>query len=160
MNYLKIITQAFLFVLFSQTAIAGDDTRNFQVEDGNVDPETFIGYTTYHSVCVSCHGVGAVGTEVAPDLTTEMMDSLTLEQFRLKVMHRTIVKFTTDDWLNMEESMFNEIAKQESRDKGTLETMPRWQHNPLVMKNIDNIYRYLRARAANAIGPDKPGILK
>lgn len=88
------------------------------------------------------------------------MDRLTPEQFKLKVMHRTIVKFTTDDWLNMEESMYTEISKQESRERGELEKMPRWQHNPLVMINIDNIYRYLKARAANAIGPDKSGILK
>lgn len=160
MKYLQIITQAFLLVLLSQTALAGGDSGNFQVEDGKVDPATFIGYTTYSSVCVSCHGVGGVGTEVAPDLTTDRMDRLSPEQFRLKVMHRTIVKFTTDDWLNMEESMFNEIAKQESRDKGELESMPRWQYNPMVTKNVDNIYRYLKARAANAIGPDKPGVLK
>jgi mono/diheme cytochrome c family protein len=160
MKYLQIIAQTFLLVLFSQTAIAGGDSGNFQVKDGKVDPATFIGYTTYHSVCVSCHGVGGVGTEVAPDLTSEIMDHLSQEQFRLKVMHRTIVRFTTDDWLNMEESMYNEIAKQGSREKGALESMPRWQHNPMVTKNVDNIYRYLKARAAGAIGPDKPGVLK
>jgi len=49
------------------------------------------------------------------------MERLSPEQFRLKVMHRTIVKFTTDDWLNMEESMYKEIAKQELHDEGTLE---------------------------------------
>ncbi len=160
MKYLQIITQIFLLVLLSQTASANDNSGNFQVKNGKVDPATFIGYTTYNSVCVGCHGVGAVGTEVAPDLTTERMDRLSPEQFRLKVMHRTIVKFTTDDWLNMEDSMYSEIAKQESRDKGELESMPRWQHNPMVTNNVDNIYRYLKARAANAIGPDKPGVLQ
>lgn len=160
MKYLNIITQIFLLVSLSQIALANDSSQNFQAEDGKVDPATFIGYTTFNSVCVGCHGVGAVGTEVAPDLTTASMDRLSPEQFRLKVMHRTIVKFTTDDWLNMEESMYKEIAKQESRKTGALESMPRWQHNPMVTRNVDNIYRYLKARSANAIGPGKPGILK
>ncbi len=160
MKYIKMITQILFLVSINQLAIANDGSQNFQAEDGKVDAATFIGYTTYNSVCISCHGVGAVGTDVAPDLTTESMDRLSPEQFRLKVMHRTTVKFTTDDWLNMEESMFMEIAKQESRKKGELETMPRWQHNPTVTRNVNNIYRYLKARAANAIGPGKPGLLK
>lgn len=73
------------------------------------------------------------------------MDLLTLKQFRLKVMHRKIVRFTNDDWLALEDSMFEEIQKQESRDKGEMQTMPRWMYNPIVKKNISSIYRYLRA---------------
>jgi cbb3-type cytochrome c oxidase subunit III len=159
MKYLKIITHMFLLILISQTASADNHSEYYQAKDGKVDAATFIGWSTYHSVCVSCHGVGAVGSETAPDLT-EIADRLSPEQFRLKVMHRTIVKFTTDDWLNMEESMYKEIAKQESRDKGALENMPRWKHNPMVSRNVTNVYRYLKARADNAIGPKKPGVLK
>jgi hypothetical protein len=159
MKDFKIVVSTLLLILISPLTLANDSEKLFHAEDGKIDPVTFIGYTTYHSVCVSCHGVGAVGTTVAPALT-DAVESLSLEQFRLRVMHRTIIRFTTDDWLNMEDSMFREIAKQESRDKGKLETMPRWQHNPLVKENIENIYRYLRARAAGAIGTDKPGILK
>lgn len=159
MNYLNMIIRSLLLITLSQLACANENSEYYQAKDGNVDSATFIGWSTYHSVCVSCHGVGAVGTETAPDLT-EITNRLSPEQFRMKVMHRTIVRFTTDDWLNMEESMFQEIVKQEKRDLGELETMPRWKHNPNVSKNVSNIYRYLKARADNAIGPDKPGLLK
>jgi len=159
MKLLKFFTQILLFAFLSQTALADDGSEYYQAEDGKVDAATFIGWSTFHSVCVSCHGVGAVGSEVAPDLT-EMIARYSPEQFRLKVMHTTIVRFTTDDWLNMEESMYKEIAKQEHRNKGELEKMPRWKYNPNVTRNITNIHRYLRARADNAIGPGKPGILR
>ncbi len=159
MKYLQILIQLFLLALFSTTAIAGGDSEFYQAKDGKVDAATFIGWSTFHSTCVTCHGVGGVGSEAAPDLT-EIADRLSPEQFRLKVMHRKIIKFTADDWINMEESLFKEIAKQEQRDKGELEKMPRWKHNPTVTKYVSNIYRYLKARADNAIGPDKPGLLK
>ena len=159
MRYLKIILSLFLLISLSQIALARDNSEYYQAKDGKVDSATFIGWTTYHSVCVSCHGVGAVGNETSPDLT-EVADKLSPEQFRMKVMHRTIVKFTADDWMSMEENMFKEIAKQERRDLGELETMPRWKHNPNVTNNVSNIYRYLKARADNAIGTDKPGLLK
>ena len=159
MKYLIMITHIFLFTLLSQIALAGGNSEYYQAKDGNVDSATFIGWTTYHSVCVRCHGVGAVGSDIAPDLT-EIADRFSPEQFRLKVMHTTIVRFTTDDWLNMEENMYKEIAKQESRDKGELEKMPRWKYNPVVTHNINNIYSYLKARADGAIGPDRPGVLK
>jgi len=75
-------------------------------------------------------------------------------------MHTTIVRFTGNDWQNMEETMFEEIVKQGHRDAGELETMPRWRHNPAIKANVKNIYRYLKARADGVIGADKPGILK
>ncbi len=159
MKYLKIITHLFLLILLNQVAAANDNSEFYQAKDGNVDAATFIGWTTFHSVCVECHGIGAVGSDIAPDLT-ESADRLSPVQFRLKVLHTKTIKFTADDWINMEESMFKEIAKQESRDKGELENMPRWKYNPVVKRNISNIYRYLKARADNAIGEDRPGILK
>jgi hypothetical protein len=159
MNYLRVTSQILFLVLLSQFAAANDHSESYIAKDGKVDPATFIGYTTYHSVCVGCHGVGAVGTEVAPNLLGAV-ERLSPEQFRLKVMHRTIVRFTLDDWINMEESMYDELVKQEQRSKGELQMMPRWQYNPMVNRNVDNIYRYLKARAAGVIGPEKPGVLK
>lgn len=159
MRYLSIITRTFLLVLLSQLALANDHSELYQAKDGKVDSATFVGWKVFHHTCVGCHGVGAVGSEIAPNLT-EMINRYSPEQFRLKVLHTTIVRFTADDWLNMEESMYKEIAKQESRDKGELEKMPRWKYNPTVTAYVTNIYRYLKARADGVIGPDKPGILK
>ena len=128
MKLSKNFTQILLLAFLSQIALANDSSEYYQAKDGKVDAATFIGWSTFHSVCVGCHGVGAVGSEIAPDLT-EMIAHYSPEQFRLKVMHTTIIRFTTDDWLNMEESMYEEIARQEHRDKGELEKMPRWKYN-------------------------------
>ncbi|MFT5394921.1 MAG: mono/diheme cytochrome c family protein [Gammaproteobacteria bacterium] len=165
MNYIKPILHLLLLVSINQIALANEHghqvvkTDLYQVSHGKVDAATFIGWSMYHNACVNCHGVGGVGSDMAPDLT-EIADRLSPEQFRLKVMHNTIVRFTGDDWRNMEQALFEEIAKQEKRDSGELETMPRWKHNPAVTANIKNIYRYLKARADGAIGTEKPGILK
>jgi mono/diheme cytochrome c family protein len=165
MRYIKLILHIFLLVLISHAALANGDsdqeinTEFYRVLDGKVDPATFIGWNVFHHVCVSCHGVGAVGSDVAPDLT-ESVNRLSPEQFRIKVLHSTIVRFTGDDWRNMEQAMLEEIMKQELRDKGELANMPRWEYNPTVKGNIHNIYRYLKARADGVIGEDRPGILK
>jgi Cytochrome C oxidase, cbb3-type, subunit III len=165
MKNLKFFLQILLLALVNQVALADGNTsqevktEHYQAVNGKVDAATFIGWSMYHNACVNCHGVGGVGSDMAPDLT-EIADRLSPEQFRLKVMHNTIVRFTGDDWRNMEQAMFEEIAKQEKRDTGELETMPRWKHNPAVTANIKNIYRYLKARADGAIGAKKPGILK
>jgi cbb3-type cytochrome c oxidase subunit III len=165
MNYIKPILHLLLLVSINQIAFANEHghqdvkTDLYQVSHGKVDAATFIGWSMYHNACVNCHGVGGVGSDIAPDLT-EIADRLSPEQFRLKVMHNTIIRFTGDDWRNMEQALFEEIAKQEKRDAGELETMPRWKHNPAVTANIKNIYRYLKARADGVIGTKKPGLLK
>lgn len=164
-KYIGFIPVFFLFTLASQWSIANEhksselNTEHYQVMDNKVDPATFIGWSVFHNSCVSCHGVGAVGSADAPDLL-EAADRFSPEQFKLKVLHKKIVKFTGDDWRNMEQAMFEEIAKQQNREQGDLANMPRWEHNPAVKDNVNNIYRYLKARADGAIGPEKPGVLK
>ena len=95
MKYITIFFQLFLSILISQTVSANEDL--YRAKDGKVDPATFIGWSAFHHACVSCHGVGASGTEAGPDLT-ETADRLSPEQFRLRVLHRKIVRFTGDDW--------------------------------------------------------------
>lgn len=153
-----------ILLLFSNHIVFANETDVVETEfyraaDGKVDPRTFIGWNVYHQVCVSCHGVAGTGTETAPDLTSSI-EKLSPGQFRLKVLHRTIIKFTGDDWRLMEQTMLEEISKHEKRGRGELAMMPRWEYNPAVKANVENIYRYLRARADNVIGKDKPGILK
>lgn len=165
LNFIESFILFLLLALISLTVLANDKTPQekkseyYQVIGNKVDPATFVGWNVYHNTCVRCHGVGGVGTESAPDLTVSA-DRLSPAQFRIKVLHKTIVKFTSDDWRSMEQAMFEEIAKQEKRDKGEIDTMPRWEYNPSVNENVHNIYRYLKARADDAIGPDKPGIIK
>jgi len=60
MKQVILTLQIILLVSLNQTVLANDSSRNFRAEDGKVDSATFIGYTTFHSVCVACHGVGTV----------------------------------------------------------------------------------------------------
>ncbi|NKB37962.1 MAG: hypothetical protein GKR93_12495 [Gammaproteobacteria bacterium] len=163
-NYLIISLQAIAFICISQSALASDsdkrvDTEFYSARGDNVDADTFRGYVTYHQTCVRCHDVGGVGSEDIPDLTVSV-DRLSPANFRIKVLHKFAVKFSSDDWTHLEQSMFEEIRKQEKRDNNELTNMPSWENNPIVAANVQNIYRYLKARADGAIGTEKPGLLK
>ena len=166
MKYFTTLPAVLFTLLFSHMTFSNDDLMTtgkdgsfYMAEDGKVDPATFVGWSAYNHACVGCHGVGAVGTEAGADLT-EVADKMSPEQFRLRVLHKNVLRFTSDDWRAMEQSMMEEIIKQEKRDSGELADMPRWEYNQFVQVHVNNIYRYLKARADGAIGPDKPGILK
>ena len=60
----------------------------------------------------------------------------------------------------MHNAMIVEIQKQEKRDIGELENMPRWENNPIIKDHLQNNYSFLKARADDAIGTGKPEILK
>lgn len=108
---------------------------------------------------MECHGVGAVGSDLAPDLT-KSIDKLSPARFRIKVLHRISMFYSEGDRTAMQDAMMEEVMKQEKRDRGELENMPRWHYNPTIRQHIGNIYSYLKARSAGVIGPDKPGIIQ
>jgi len=162
-SFLTLFSSVCLFTGFNAGALANEsevqETEYYKVQDGDVDPATFMGYNVYHSVCVGCHGVGGSGTETAPDLT-ENIKQFSPSEFQIRVLHKYAVQFSTDHWKVMEESMLKEILKQQQRDQGELADMPRWEKNPVVKANVQNIYRYLQARSDSLIDEDKPGLLK
>jgi mono/diheme cytochrome c family protein len=160
----KPVLRIAAMVFLTQSALANNDsgeiseTEYYRVVGDKVDAETFVGYNVYHNVCVGCHGVGGDGSELAPNLT-ESLEYLNPTQFKIKVLHKFAVKFSKDEWIDMQQAMFEEIRKQENRDHGDLANMPSWQNNPMVSQNIQNIYRYLKARADGVLGPEKPALL-
>ncbi len=153
-----------LLAIINQPLLADDSsgtvvkTEYFESVDGKVDPETFVGWNVFHHACVGCHGVGAVGSEVAPDLT-QSIDKMSPGRFRAKVLHRISMSYSEGDRMSMQDAMMEEVMKQEKRDRGELENMPKWHYNPTIRQHIGNIYSYLKARSAGVIGPDKPGII-
>ena len=159
MKHIKIFFLAIILILPVQTTFANDNSAPYQAKDGKVDPATFVGWGVFHEACVSCHGVGGEGTAVGANLTG-IANRLSLEQFRLRVLHKKVMRFTADDWRTMEQALFEEIVRQQKRDQGELANMPRWEYNPMVKEQVENLYRYLKARADGAIGPGKPGVLK
>ena len=164
-QFLKAVLSFALLAMIYQPSLANDDTSDtvkteyFQSVDGKVDPETFVGWRVFHRACVECHGVGAVGSDLAPDLT-QSIENLSPGRFRAKVLHRISISFTEGDWTAMQNAMMDEVLKQEKRDKGEPKNMPKWHYNPTIRQHIGNIYRYLKARSAGVIGPDKPGIIR
>lgn len=141
----------------------GAETEYYRVENGNVDPGTFLGWSMYHDTCVTCHGVGGSGSEIAPDLT-KSIEKYSFKKFQNWVLKRYLVTLPADavsaeNTTLVRDAMLAEIAKAESKEPGTID-MPKWGANPVVKSRIRNIYSYLKARADGVLGPDRPGVLK
>jgi mono/diheme cytochrome c family protein len=142
--------------------LAGEDpssrvvTEYYWVEDGKVDASTFIGWSLFHYACVGCHGVGGVGTELAPNLT-ENISGLTPAEFRTKVFHRYSIPI--GDRTDMTNAIMAEVQKDQKRDSGELEKMPKWKNNPIIKAHVLNIYGYLKARHDGVIGEEKPELM-
>lgn len=100
------------------------------VQDGKADAKTYSGWVRFAAFCQVCHGVGGVGSAIAPDLA-EAVKHLNHKQFE------TIVSCGL---------------------KGNLGTgvMPAWGSNPNIKPYLDDLWAYLRARADGALGPGRP----
>ena len=51
---------------------AGIVSAYYLVKDGKVDTRTFMGWRVFHMNYHSCHGIDAVGTDVAPSLVERL----------------------------------------------------------------------------------------
>lgn len=157
-----------LSVYFNISAVFANEetatkTEYYQVENGKVDPGTFLGWSMYHDTCVACHGVDGTGSDIAPDLT-KSINKYSFEKFQEWVLKRYLVSLPADsvsaeNETIVRDAMLAQIAKEESRQPGTID-MPKWDANPVVKSRIRNIYSYLKARADGVLGPGRPEILK
>lgn len=113
--------------------VTADGTPTFHVAaDGTVDWYTYSGYRRYNSECIVCHGPDGEGSTYAPSLV-ESLKTMSYQDFL------TIVASGRVD-VNS--------AKQN--------VMPALGDNVNVMCYIDDIYVYLKARAAGAIPRGRP----
>ena len=109
----------------------GDPTFKIQA-DGTVDWYTYSGYRRYHSECHVCHGPDGLGSTYAPALK----DSLKTLSY--------------GDFLGVVASgRKNVSSSQES-------VMPAFGSNQNVACYMDDLYVYLRARANEAWGRQRP----
>jgi methanol metabolism-related c-type cytochrome len=109
----------------------GNPTYKIQA-DGTVDWYTYSGYRRYHSECHVCHGPDGEGSTYAPALRNS-----------LKTM-------SYGDFLGVVASgRKNVSASQES-------VMPAFGSNQNVACYMDDLYVYLRARANDAWGRQRP----
>ena len=58
---------------------------DYRVVGGKVDRGTFTGWRVFHTACYGCHGVDAVGTDLAPNLV-ERVKTMTPRAFATKAM--------------------------------------------------------------------------
>ena len=141
------------------TGVIEHDTPPYEVTDGKVDRSTYLGWRVFHSACYICHGVDAVGTDVAPNLI-ERVGAMSGRDFAIAVLYRYpmitgLDEAPSDDLASLREAFTEQISKAE---QGNI-LMPGWEYDPEVKPHVFDIYAYLRARADGVLGPGEPALL-
>jgi hypothetical protein len=131
----------------------------YRIVNGKVDEATFRGWLAYHSACHTCHGIDAIGTEVAPSLVERVKD-LSAKQFTVKVITSYRIVFGSGEIRGDDRTAVRERFAEEAlrRERGDL-VMPAWEHNARIRPHVLDLYAYLRARADGALPPGVPSRL-
>jgi methanol metabolism-related c-type cytochrome len=127
--------------IFDPAAVKSEDGKYFDKmgnptfrlgSDGSTDWYTYSGYRRYHSECHVCHGPDGEGSSYAPALK--------------------------DSVKNLSYGDFLEVVASGRKNISTAQenVMPALGDNPNVICYIDDIYVYLRARGADALGRVRP----
>ncbi len=132
---------------------------DYRIEAGRVDPGTYAGWRIFHTTCHGCHGVGAVGTDAAPNLL-DRIGSFTPRAFATKVLtsYRIVVPqngANSDDAEALRDAMLDDIMRRERGPSGQV-IMPSWGDHPQVSPHVLDLFAYLSARADGKIGPGEP----
>ena len=135
---------------------------DYRAVDGRVDRGTFSGWRLFHTTCHACHGVGGVGTDVAPNLVQRIVD-YTPKAFASKVLTSYRIVRTMPETLaearDAERAALLEDVMRRERSARGQPVMPAWESDDAVPPHVLDLYAYLMARADGAIGPGKPGLL-
>ncbi|HNU11539.1 MAG TPA: cytochrome c [Rubrivivax sp.] len=135
---------------------------DFTVVDGRVDAGTFAGWRLFQTHCQSCHGIGGVGTAVAPNLV-ERIRNYAPRGFATKVLSSyRIARLAPDDPPPDSDTertaLLEEVMKRERSARGQ-PLMPAWDGDGAVTPHVLDLYAYLNARADGGLGPGRPGLL-
>ncbi|HYG90647.1 MAG TPA: cytochrome c [Azospirillum sp.] len=115
-----------------EAPVSPDGLPTYTVKDGQVDRGTYNGYRRFHSTCHTCHGFDASGSSFAPPLA-ESMKRLSYDEFKEVVINGRQNVGTTGD-----------------------KVMPSFGTDPNVVQHLDDIYRYLKARADGSLPGGRP----
>ena len=134
----------------------------FVAIDGRVDAGTHAGWKLFHAHCAGCHGAGGVGSGAAPNLVERIAD-YTPRGFATKVLSSyRIVPMSPDGSPPQtdadREALLEQVMKRERSERGQ-PLMPAWDGDAEVVPHVLDLYAYLSARAAGAIGPGQPKLL-
>ncbi|GJD62240.1 hypothetical protein MPEAHAMD_2393 [Methylobacterium frigidaeris] len=112
---------------------AGAPTFHVTDNGKKVDWYSYSGYRRYHAECHVCHGPDGMGSTYAPALK----DSL--------------------KYLSYEEFVGIVVGGKQDVNSSTQKVMPAFGDNKNVTCYMDDLYVYLKARAAGAMGRVRPG---
>ena len=132
---------------------------DYRVVDGKVDPGTYTGWRLFHTTCYGCHGVGGVGTDLAPNLL-ERVKTMTPRGFATKILtsYRIVLPDSeASDATVTRESRIEDIMRRQRSARGQV-LMPAWGADPLVSPHVLDLYAYLSARSDGALGPGEPTV--
>ncbi len=134
----------------------------YRVIDGKVDPGTYTGWKLFHTSCYGCHGVDAVGTDLAPNLA-QRVRVMTPRAFASKVLtsYRLIAGSDSADPKTRAASLEAFLDEVMLRQRGGPNriVMPAWESSPKVAPHVLDIFAYLSARGDGKLGVGRPGIL-
>jgi methanol metabolism-related c-type cytochrome len=119
-------------VLAPVGTISAQEDKPYRFVGDKVDFGTYNGYRRYHSACHVCHGPDGLGSSFAPPLV-ESLKTLSQADF-----YNTVT------------------AGKEGNFAGENSVMPSFAENPNVMKNLGDIYAYLKARSDDALPRGRP----
>ena len=106
----------------------GDDSL-VEMQYGWMDFATYKGWRAYHAECHVCHGPDAMGSTYAPSLMVSLQEGLSY-----------------DDFFNV---IMNGRGEDEGAQKGNV--MPAYGANTNVAPHVEDIFRYVKARADGKI---------
>lgn len=132
---------------------------DYRVVQGKVDRGTYTGWRMFHTACYGCHGVGAVGTDLAPNLV-ERVRTLTPRAFATKVLtsYRIVLSVNeanSEDRTAVREAVIEEVMRRERGARGQI-IMPAWEADPKVAPHVLDLFAYLSARADGKLGLEEP----
>ena len=134
----------------------------YRVIDGKVDPGTYTGWKLFHTSCYGCHGVDAVGTDLAPNLV-QRVRVMTPRAFAAKVLtsYRLIAGSDSADPKTRAASLEAFLDEVMLRQRGGPNriVMPAWESSPQVAPHVLDLFAYLSARGDGKLGVGRPGIL-
>ena len=100
-----------------------------EMQYGWMDFATYKGWRAYHAECHVCHGPDAMGSTYAPSLMVSVTQGLSY-----------------DDFFNV---IMNGRGEDEGAQKGNV--MPAYGANTNVAPHVEDIFRYVKARADGKI---------
>ena len=131
LNLIQIYCQEIPVVMVSDEQLdqCRQDKSLVREEYGWMDFATYKGWRAYHAECHVCHGPDAMGGSWAPNLMQSIQNGL--------------------DYYDWSEVIANGRGEAEGAQSGNV--MPAFGMNPNVAPHINDIYRYVKARADGKI---------